>query len=74
MTPLEIQFELKKKEITQKELALDLGVCEMAVSLVINKRSISDKIMKAISRAIKRDHRAVFPEHYFKLKSRKRAA
>ena len=74
MTPLEIQFELKKKEITQKEIALDLGVSEMGVSLVINKISISDRIMKAISRAIKMDHRAVFPEYYFRLKSRKRAA
>ena len=74
MTPLEIQFELKKKEITQKEIALDLGVSEMAVSLVINKMTVSDRIMKAVSKSIKMDHRAVFPEHYFKLKSRKRAA
>ena len=74
MTPLEIQFELKKKEITQKEIALDLGVSEMGVSLVINKMTVSDRIMKAVSKSIKMDHRAVFPEHYFKLKSRKRAA
>lgn len=74
MTPLEIQFGLKKREITQKEIALDLSVSEMAVSLVINKMTVSDRIMKAVSKAIKMDHRAVFPEYYFKLKSRKRAA
>ena len=67
MTPLEIQFELKKLGITQASIARDAGVSEMMVSAVIRKKSISDRIMKLVAKKIKRDPRAVFFEHYFKL-------
>jgi DNA-directed RNA polymerase specialized sigma subunit len=70
MTPLEIQFELKKKEVRQKEIARELKVSEMTVSRVINKQLVSDRVMKAVAGAIKRDHRAVFPEYYFGPKRR----
>lgn len=65
MEPLEIQFSLKKKGITQKQLADDLGVSEMAISLAVRKRMVSDRIMKAIAEAVNEDHRYVFPEYYF---------
>ena len=70
MTPLEIQFELKKLGITQKEIAKELGVSEMIVSKVINKQMVSNRVMQAVARAIKMDHRAVFPEYYFRPKRR----
>ena len=70
MTPLEIQYELKKKEVLQKEIARELNVSEMTVSLVIKKQRVSDRVMKAVAEAIKRDHRAVFPEYYFGPKRR----
>jgi len=65
MHPADIQARLKKRGITQKEIAQELGVTEMAVSKVINKSSVSDRIMKAVARAIGEDYRAVFPEYYF---------
>lgn len=65
MNPLEIQFELKKLKVAQKEIARELGVSEMVVSKVINKQMVSDRVMRAIAKAVKMDHRAVFPEYYF---------
>ena len=65
MNPLDIQYELKKQGVTQVSIARELGLSEMSVSLVIRKRSVSDRVMKAVSAKIKKDHRAVFPEHYF---------
>lgn len=73
MTPLEIQFELKKRSITQTEIAEKVGVTPMAVSKVVRKESVSDRIMRAVAKAIGRDHRELFPEHYFS-KRRKNAA
>ncbi len=73
MTPLEIQFELKKREITQKEIAEQLNVTEMMVSLVIRGQSISDRIMKAISDKLGEDHRIVFPKYYLSKKQRQKA-
>ena len=70
MNPLEIQFELKKLKITQKEIAKELGVAEMIVSKVINKQMISDRVMQTVARAIKMDHRHVFSEYYFGPKRR----
>ena len=70
MISAEIQFELKKLKTTQKEIAKELGVSEIVVSKVINKQMISDRVMQAVARAIKTDHRAVFPEYYFGPKRR----
>jgi len=64
MTPLEIQFELKKRGLSQKQIALDEGVSEMMVSGVIHKNRVSNRIMRKISEKIKRDHRDVFSEYY----------
>jgi len=71
MHPADIQAELKKRGITQKELAKKLGVCEVHISAVIHKRRPSDRVMRAISKAINKDHRLVFPEYYFREKKRK---
>ena len=70
MEPLDIQYSLRKKEITQKQIADDLGVSNMAISMVIRKKTISDRIMKVIAELINEDHRFVFPEYYFRKKNR----
>lgn len=66
MTPLERQFELKKKGITQKALAEKIGVGQMVVSDVILGQRISNRVMRAIAEAIDKDHRLVFPEYYLR--------
>jgi len=73
MTPAEIQFELKKREITQKEIAEQEDVSQALVCQVIKRQSISDPVMKAISNRIGEDHRIVFPDYYFKKKRRQKA-
>lgn len=65
MSPLEIQFEMKKSGITQKSIAEDEKVSEMAISKVINKTMVSDRLMRAVAESIGKDHRAVFPEYFF---------
>lgn len=64
MHPLKIQYELKKKGISQRSLARKLDVSEMTVSNVIRKKVVSDRIMRTISAAIGKDHRIVYPEYY----------
>ena len=63
MDPLEIQYELRKKGITQKSIADEMEVSEMMISLVVNKKHVSDRIMKKIAEKLGKDHREVFPEH-----------
>jgi len=65
MTPLDIKYEIKKANKTQKEIARKIGVSDMSVSKVVNHKMVSDKVMRAVAEAIGRDHRAVFPEYYF---------
>jgi transcriptional regulator with XRE-family HTH domain len=64
MHPAKIQKTLKKKKITQKVLAAELGASEMMISMVINKTRISDRIMRHIATSLKKDHRDVFSEYY----------
>lgn len=70
MTPLEIQYEFKRKKKTQEALAEKLGVHPMSVSKVIHRKTVSDRIMRAIAEEIGMDHRAVFPDYYFGPKRR----
>jgi len=70
MHPADIQAAIKKRDYTQKQLAHEIGVSEMTVSKVIRHEMVSDKVMKAIAKAIHLDHRAVFPEYYFGPKRR----
>lgn len=71
MTPLERQFALKKKGITQKSIAEKIGVSGMSVSYEINGHAISHRIREAIADAIGEDARLVFPEYYFRKPKRK---
>ncbi len=64
MHTAEIQYELKKRGITQKTVAAELGVTQMPVSKVINKLIVSSRIMCHVAKRIERDHRDVFPEYF----------
>jgi transcriptional regulator with XRE-family HTH domain len=60
ITPLDIQHELKRRGITQKEIAQEQQVSEMSVSDVINFRMVSRRLMAAIAEKIEKDPTEVF--------------
>ena len=66
MTTREIKNALEDKKLTQRALAKEIGVSEMAVSDVINRKRISDRVMRAVAKAIGEDHRFVFSEYYMR--------
>jgi lambda repressor-like predicted transcriptional regulator len=66
MHPADIQARLKKRGLTQKQVAEKIGVCEMVVSKVINGLIVSDRVMRAVSAEIGMDHRQVFAWYYLK--------
>ncbi|MDY7037337.1 MAG: hypothetical protein SV375_14375 [Thermodesulfobacteriota bacterium] len=74
MDSLTIQYELAKRGITQKSIASELKVSDMMISLVVNKKHVSDRVMRAIAEKINQDHQEVFPEHYLNPRRRKKAA
>jgi len=74
MMPLQIQYELRKRDIKQKEIARDMGVSEFFISAVIRKKAVSDRVMKGIARRVGRSHMEVFAEYYFGKNRRKKAA
>ena len=75
-TPAKIQYLLKEAGVTQKQIANEQGVSAMAISLVVNHRSVSLRLMKAVARHINADYRDVFAWHFKGKKScpRQRAA
>ena len=64
MHPADIKAALEKREITQVDLAKELGCSQKTVSQVINKKAISNRIMKAVAAKIGRRPEEVFPEYY----------
>ena len=64
MESIKIQYELKKRKIMQKDIARALGITDIIVSKTINKQMVSDRVMRAVARAIERHPRDVFPEYY----------
>lgn len=71
MTPLDRQYALKKKGVTQHKIATDLGVSDIAVSDVILGHMVSDRIMRAVAAEMGEDVRLVFPEYYLRAPKRK---
>jgi lambda repressor-like predicted transcriptional regulator len=71
MSPLEIQFALKKRGSSQREIATMLGIHPVSVSKTIWRKNISDRVMRAIAQAIGEDHRLVWPEYYLRPPLRK---
>ncbi len=71
MHPADIKSALEKKKVTQKDIAKELGVSAMAVSRIIHRFGVSNRIMRAVAKAIGRDHRLVFSEYYQQKPKRK---
>jgi len=64
MHPAKIQYELKKRGITQAQAAREEQLSTVFVSAVVNKRSVSARLMRAIAARIECDVREVFPEYF----------
>ena len=64
LTTVDIQYLLRKKGITQKELADKYGVSEMTVSRVINFKMTSERLMRAISQELGMSPKVVFARYY----------
>lgn len=62
MSPREIRAELVLRGIKQREIADALGVSETVVSLVIDRKRRSQRVQRAIARAIGRPVHEVFPK------------
>lgn len=62
MTPREIRAELILRGINQRSIADQLGVSESAVSHVISGRKRSDRIRRAVARALGKPVHRVFPD------------
>jgi transcriptional regulator with XRE-family HTH domain len=63
-TPALIQKMLRERGITQKRIAAELGKSPMAVSDVINFKSVSQEIMRDVARRLDADPRQVFAWYY----------
>ena len=70
ITPVDIQYLLKKKGLTQKALAKKYGKSPMAISDVINFRRVSNPLMTKIAKEIDMDPKVVFA-WYFKGRGRR---
>jgi len=66
MHTADIQAALKKKGLSQRQVATDLGVSPITVSNIVRKDRVSAKIMRYIAELINKDPREVFPEYFLK--------
>ena len=68
MSPDEIKIEIYrrklKRETSIKAIADGLGCTPQAVRFVIERRSVSKRIMTAVSEAIGLQKETVFPEYF----------
>ena len=71
MTPEQIQKALEKWGTTQRAIADIPEVSAMAVSLVVNRKSRSDRIMTALAKALGQTKEKVFPDYYLGPKLRR---
>ncbi|BBO74693.1 hypothetical protein DSCW_21100 [Desulfosarcina widdelii] len=71
MTPDDIQYILRRKGITQKELADRFGVNEMSVSRAISGKMTSEPLTKKIAKVLGISHRDAFPGYYRKDRPRR---
>lgn len=64
LDPYDIQAMLKRKGITQKELARQIGVSEMTLSKAIHFDIVSERVFQGVADAIGMDRRQVFAWYY----------
>ena len=68
MSPEEIRIEFlkRRKQINMSQVSRKLGVSPQAVQRVIDRDSVSQRIMVAVAAAIDHPVHIVFPEKQFK--------
>ena len=64
MTPFEIKVALLKEGASMRAIARRLGVSANSVSLVVNKRMVSRRIMEEVANVVKTEKGIVFPEYF----------
>lgn len=71
MTPLDIQYELKKAGVMQKDLVAGIDFHAVNTTRFIQKRPLkrgpskkADIVMRRLCKAINRTPEEVFPEYY----------
>lgn len=64
MDPLEIQYALKKRGITQARLAVEANVSEMSISRVIKRKMKSDRLQRFVAAKLGQPVTCVFPDRY----------
>ncbi len=64
MTPATIKEMLAIQGIQYKDLVAELGVTRGAISLVINGKSVSDRLQRAIAAHLGMAPEQVFPAYY----------
>jgi lambda repressor-like predicted transcriptional regulator len=69
MTPFDIKVALMKEGVSMRSIAKKLGVSANSVSLVVNRRMVSRRIMEEVARSIGSTPSKVFPELHFECKT-----
>jgi len=64
MTAESIKKELSARGIEYRDLVAELGVTRGAISLIINGKSVSDRVQRAIAAHLGMKPEQVFPEYY----------
>lgn len=64
MTPIERQFELRKRGITQRAIAKEIGMHEITIGRIMLGQLKSPRGIEFISAKIGCDPQVVFPEYF----------
>ena len=72
MHSADIKARMEKRGYTQTRLAEEIGVSRQTLNRVIQKKGVSDKVMRAIARVVRRTPERTFPEYYLARPLRKR--
>ncbi len=70
ITPNDIQYLLKKKGLTQRDLAMKYGKSEMFISDIVNFNRTSIDVMEKIADEIGMDVKTAFAERFRRVGSR----
>jgi lambda repressor-like predicted transcriptional regulator len=71
MHPADIQALIKKKGLTQKEIARRLGKSQMSVHNVIHKKAVSRPIMNGLAELLGKMPEQLWPEYLAKRPEKK---
>lgn len=63
MDPIDIQYELKKRNVLQSHIAAEAGVHPVSISKVIRGKLMSPRLMDLIASHLGRDPREVFEKY-----------